>query len=118
MADRQGRLSLLRAGLLLSGVGLALTLLSPLPVIILGVTLITVGFFITHSVASSSVGHLARRDKGHASALYLLAYYAGSSVIGVLGGLAWAAGGWPLLVALCAALLGLGLTLTRQIPRR
>ena len=114
LADRQGRLPLLRAGLLLSGAGLALTLLTPLPVIILGVTLITVGFFVTHSVASSSVGHLARRDKGHASALYLLAYYAGSSVI---GGLAWAAGGWPLLVALCAALLLFGLVLIRRVPR-
>lgn len=116
-ADRRGRRPLLTTGLTVSSAGLALTLLRPLPVIILGVTLITVGFFVTHSVASSSVGQLARRDKGHASALYLLAYYAGSSVVGVLGGAAWAAGGWLLLVALCAALLGLGLTITRQIPR-
>jgi hypothetical protein len=52
--------------------GVALMALDPLPCILLGVALLTVGFFAAHSVASSWVGRRARVAHAQASALYLI----------------------------------------------
>lgn len=115
LADRRGRWPVLTGGLILFGAGLALTLLQPLPAVIAGVALVTGGFFVAHAVASGWVGALARGEKGHAASLYLLAYYAGSSLVGSLGGVAWARAGWPGVAAfvgvLLVAALGAGLRL-------
>ncbi|WPB57138.1 MFS transporter [Xylophilus sp. GOD-11R] len=107
LVDRLGRARVIGAGALVSLAGLALTLASALPVIIAGISVVTVGFFMVHSVASGSVGRLAQGHKGHASSIYLLCYYAGSSVIGSLGGTLWHAGQWPA-VAAFGAVLALG----------
>ena len=53
--------------------------------------MLTIGFFGAHSVASSWVGRRATRDRAHATALYLFAYYLGSSVLGSLGGVVYGA---------------------------
>ena len=90
-----GSSRMLGAMLALCAAGLALTLSTALPVIIVGVALFTFGFFAAHSVASSWVGRLARRSKALASAVYLTAYYLGASSMGWLGGHAWQAGAWP-----------------------
>ena len=55
----------------------------------------TAGFFATHSVASSWVSSLAAGRRGQAAAMYLLAYYLGSSAFGALIGLAYQYDGWP-----------------------
>ncbi|WP_210491805.1 MFS transporter [Patulibacter sp. SYSU D01012] len=115
LADRIGRRTMLPVGVLLAAVGLALTLLHPLPVVILGVATLTAGFFAAHSVASSWVGRRAVEAPAQASALYLLAYYAGSSVAGPLGGTAWTAGRWTGVVLLGAALLGLALLVSLRL---
>ncbi|MNY01515.1 Inner membrane transport protein YnfM [compost metagenome] len=77
-----------------------------------GIALVTTGFFIGHAVASSSVGALAGANKGHATSLYLLFYYLGSSVVGSISGWFWQHGGWNAVVGLTCglALLGLGLS--------
>ena len=67
--------------------------------------IITIGFVMVHSTASAWVGQLASRDKGHASSLYLLAYYVGSSVLGSAAGWLWYAGGWPAVITYCSILL-------------
>jgi MFS transporter, YNFM family, putative membrane transport protein len=111
--DRFGHFLVMPAGVLLALVGVVATVFAPLPMIILGTVLITAGFFIAHSVASALVGRLARGTKGHATSLYLLGYYLGSSVAGSIGGHFWSADGWwavaaftggMLLMALLAAL--------------
>jgi MFS transporter, YNFM family, putative membrane transport protein len=56
-------------------------------------------------VASALVGRLARDTKGHASSLYLLAYYLGSSIAGSLGGTFWLADGWPGVISFNLVLL-------------
>jgi len=100
--------------------GAIVTLAASLPLIVLGICLITVGFFVAHSVASAWVGRLARADKGHASSLYLLFYYFGSSVTGMIGGWAWQHGGWSGEVALTASLALAGIVLAIRIedPRQ
>lgn len=75
--------------------GALLTLLDPLLLKIMGLALFTFGFFGAHSIASSWVGSLAdKSEKAQASALYLLFYYAGSSIVGASGGLFLMKFGW------------------------
>ncbi|MBC2654727.1 MFS transporter [Pseudomonas sp. MSSRFD41] len=113
LADRLGRRKMLWATIVLMLAGLALTLLEPLPVVIIGMLVFTFGFFGAHSVASSWIGRRATKAKGQASSLYLFSYYAGSSIAGTAGGVFWHLAGWNgiglfigalLLVALLAAL--------------
>jgi YNFM family putative membrane transporter len=79
--------------------------------------LLTIGFFIAHSVASGWVGRMAAQAKGHAASLYLLAYYAGSSLMGSVGGWAWAHGGWPAVAGFTGALLAAALLLGINVER-
>ena len=104
-SDRMGRLTVLLASIGLGLAGIALTLLAPLPLVILGITCITASFFAAHAVASGWVGRLAASDKGHATSLYLLVYYLGSSIAGSLGGWFWARNGWPGVATFCGAML-------------
>ena len=92
--------------------GLAVTLARPLWLVIAGVAVFTGGFFTTQPVLSSWVGRIAPSTKGHAAALYLLAYYAGSSVMGSLSGHAFSAGGWPGLCAMVGAMIAGALAVT------
>jgi YNFM family putative membrane transporter len=115
----------LLAGLLLAALGVGLTVSDSLSVIIGGIVILTSGFFVAHSIASGWVGRLAETAKGHASSLYLLAYYLGSSIMGSVGGWFWDQGGWNAVAGfagsllLCALLCGLylwgrGVQTTRQ----
>ncbi len=109
LADRLGRAPVLIGGLAVFAAGLALTLLQPLAVVIAGVALVTIGFFVAHAVASGWVGRLASRSKGHAASLYLLAYYAGSSLLGSAGGWFWTAAGLAGVAAYVAVILAIAL---------
>ncbi len=113
LADRLGRRKVLWATIVLMSAGLALTMATPLALVITGMLIFTFGFFGAHSVASSWIGRRATKAKGQASSLYLFSYYAGSSIAGTAGGVFWHVGGWNgiglfigalLLVALLVAL--------------
>jgi len=105
LAKKMGRAPLLFLGLGTAVLGACLTLPDKLPMIILGIVVLTIGFFLTHSAASGWVGRIALRAKGHASSLYLLSYYLGSSVVGSTGGWFWHAAGWSALVGFVVVLL-------------
>jgi YNFM family putative membrane transporter len=77
----------------------------------------TFGFFGAHSVVSSWVGIRAMAGKAQASALYLFFYYLGSSLVGSLGGVFWAAHGWPGVAALVAALLAAAFLISLRLAR-
>lgn len=86
-------------GLMLLGLGLCTT--PWLAAIVIGLALFTLGFFAAHAVASGQVGVHAEGAKAQASALYLCAYYLGSSVVGYAAGYVWQHSGWlPLMAAL------------------
>jgi YNFM family putative membrane transporter len=117
LADRIGRGPVLIAGIAIAGVGAAVTLMPSLIGIVGGIALVTMGFFAAHSIASGWVGGVARGAKGQASALYLLAYYLGASIIGSLGGRAWTQGGWPAIAAMVGGLLALALVAALRVRR-
>ena len=89
------------AGIMLAG--LALTLSSLLPVVVVGLVLFTGAFFASHTIASGLINRRAGAGRSLAPPLYNLGYYAGSSVLGWLGGLAFGAGGWWATVGFVAA---------------
>jgi MFS transporter, YNFM family, putative membrane transport protein len=106
LAERLGRPAVVLAGGLFATAGVAVSLASPLPVVILGIAMITAGFFAAHGIASgwaASAGQ-DRQAASQASAFYLLAYYLGSSVFGVLGTNLWETGRWPAVAVMAGAL--------------
>ena len=114
LAERYGRRNTLWVMMTVMGSGLALTLASPLWLIIAGVGIFTFGFFAAHALASGWVGRRAGERRALASALYLSSYYLGASVIGSVAGMAWSAGHWTGLTAL----LGVCVLLTAAVALR
>jgi YNFM family putative membrane transporter len=74
--------------------GLLLSLADSLALVLLGLVLITAGFFAGHAVASSAVSKTATEGRAQAAALYQSAYYVGSSTGSTVGAMAFHAGGW------------------------
>lgn len=94
LVGRLGR----RGALYLAGgttaLGLLVSLADSLLLVLLGLVLITAGFFAGHAVASSAVSKTATTGRAQASALYQSAYYIGSSAGSTVGAVAFHAGGW------------------------
>lgn len=94
LVARLGRRGALYLAVSTTAAGLLLSLADQLAAVLLGLVLITAGFFAGHAVASSSVSRTATEGRAQASALYQSAYYLGSSAGGTLGAVAFHAGGW------------------------
>jgi YNFM family putative membrane transporter len=109
LSQRLGRRKVFWALVALMGTGMAVTMIEDTVVIIIGLAIATTGFFAAHGVASAWVTRRARIGKAQASAIYLVAYYLGASILGTLGGYAWTAWAWPgvMLVSGGAAILAL-----------
>jgi YNFM family putative membrane transporter len=111
LSDSFGRRGVILLGVAIMLVSALLTLSGNLYVVIAGVALYTFGFLGAHSVASAWVGERAAEERAQASSLYLLFYYAGSSVVGTAGGLFWDPYGWYGVVFMVSALLLISLLL-------
>ena len=94
IAQRLGRRKVYWLLVLTMASGVFLTLIPSTPVIIAGLGIATIGYFAAHGIASAWVARRAQVGRAQASAIYLFAYYLGSSVLGTLGGYAWVAWGW------------------------
>lgn len=116
-ADRFGRYRVLGGAVLVTAAGALLTLPDSLALIVVGLVVLTGGFFAAHSVASSWVGARARVAPAQASALYTSAFYIGSSVAGSIGGVFYGFGGWPMTVAFVLGLLAIALASAASIRR-
>lgn len=104
-ADRYGQRRVLLCTIVMMLCGTLLTFNSKLSLLIVGLGLFTFGFFGAHSIVSSWTGAAALQYKAQASALYLLFYYAGSSLMGVIGGYFWSHWRWPGVAMLVISLL-------------
>ncbi|MFF2556645.1 MFS transporter [Nocardia sp. NPDC058058] len=118
MTARVGRSRVMGLGLLAMAAGLLLTLPDVLPIILFGVLLCTAGFFAIHATASGWVGAAADGNRAAASALYMCAYYLGSSVVGGLGGLVFGRFAWPGLAGYIAVLVALATGLVGTLTVR
>ncbi|GAB2675983.1 MFS transporter [Nocardia goodfellowii] len=122
LADRLGRRAIMPIGSALALVGVGLTLSDRLPIVVAGVAALTVGFFITHGLASGWVAaraHAGGASTSQAASFYLFAYYVGASVFGSLGAHAWTSADWHGVAALTAALIAVAGILAlalRRIP--
>ena len=88
----------------LAAIGLLITLIPILPIVIFGLSLLTVGMFSTTPSANLYLGEQARTAKGTAASMYLSLYYIGGSLGGVLPGLALVWIGWTGVVLLCLSM--------------
>jgi YNFM family putative membrane transporter len=107
LADRYSRRTVMPVGCLVTVAGVLLTLPAALPVVVLGLAVMTAGFFAVHGVASGWVpvrAHAGGVAAGQAASLYLFAYYLGSSVFGAIAGRAWTIGAWSAVVLLASVL--------------
>ena len=96
-------------GVAASLLGFGLTLLAPLPLIVMGLALASSGVFVGQAAALSAVQASVTRARSLASGLYSMAYYAGGAAATVVGGLAYTHAGWPGAVACSVAALLLSL---------
>lgn len=118
-AARRGRLPVLLAGIAALVLGTLVTLSDSVPVVIAGLVIATAGFFAAHSIASGWTGQLTGGvGRAQTAGLYNVAYYAGSSLFGWLGGILFVSSGWPgvvvLVVGLAAVAAGLAVAALRR----
>ncbi|CAM4001041.1 MFS transporter [Ectopseudomonas alcaliphila] len=115
LVPRFGARQVLHGGIGLMLLGVALCAAPWLSAAVVGLALFTLGFFAAHAVASGQVGTHAQGAKAQASALYLCAYYLGSSLVGYVGGYVWEHAGWLALLGVLASLFIVASALVRRI---
>lgn len=115
---RIGRRNTLRLSILISAIGLALTLGGNLIVIVIGLLIFTAGFFAAHAVTSGWVPVLASNARAQASSLYNLFYYVGSSVLGWLIGIPFTNYGWTSVVLSVIVLQAVAMVLASFLSKR
>ena len=120
LADRFGRQRLIWPAAVVMLVGIALLRPDNLPVLVLGLIVLTAGFFAVHALASGWVSARSARLGVQGSAVYMCAFYGGGSLNGYLGGLAFGAAGWTgvtwYIGAFTLVVVALGVVLSRVPP--
>jgi MFS transporter, YNFM family, putative membrane transport protein len=110
LATRFGRKAVLLTSIAIMITGVVITLCANLILVLVGLVVATVGFFGAHAIATGWAGRGATVGKAQASSLYNLFYYAGSSIIGWLGGLALEGAGWTGVALTVLILAGIAAT--------
>jgi MFS family permease len=92
--------------------GVLLTLVHSLPVVILGLTMLSSGVFIAQTASQSHL-RIASPPGARVTAagLYLTCYYLGGTAAGVVPGVFWALGKWPACVAFIVAMQVIALSI-------
>jgi len=117
IASRLGLRNVFWVMIVIMAAGVALTLAQGIVVIILGIAVLTLGFFGAHSIASAWVGRRAKTARAQAASLYLFLYYMGSSVLGSLGGVFFQRQGWNGVVAMVGVLLAAACAISLRLAR-
>jgi predicted MFS family arabinose efflux permease len=104
VASGRGRLPVLLVSIAVMVAGVLLTLVPAVVPILIGLVVLTIGFFGAHSVASGWTAAQATVGRAQATSLYTLFYYLGSSVIGWAGGVVYLHAGWTATALAVAAL--------------
>jgi MFS family permease len=92
--------------------GVLLTLAGSLPIVILGLAMLSSGVFVAQTASQSHLRVAAPAGaKVTAAGLYLTFYYLGGTAAGVVPGLFWRLGKWPACVGFIVAMQLLALTI-------
>jgi YNFM family putative membrane transporter len=118
MSDTYGRFNIIRISMVLMFLGASTTLMNSLAMKILGIGILTFGYFGCHSIISAWVGRIASHDKAQASSLYLFFYYAGSSVGGTTSGLFLESNGWPGVISIILVFVTTAFMLTILLSKK
>ncbi len=98
---RVGSRAALIGSVMVAIVGVLMTLIPNLLVILLGLVLCSSGVFVCQSASTTYIHHAAQSGgRASAAGLYVMFYYVGGSVAGVLPGMLWRYGQWKACVAL------------------
>ena len=120
IADRRGWAIVTLSGLALAATGVALSLIDVLPLVLVGLALITLGNFSGLTAAQLGVAGSTEQDRGLASALYFSAYYLAGAIGAWAPGLAFERWEWPGVAVLCLSAYAVGasaLLLARRSAR-
>ncbi len=92
--------------------GVLLTLVHSLPVVVLGLAMLSSGVFVAQTASQSHLRVAAPSGaRVTAAGIYITCYYLGGTAAGVLPGAFWAFGKWPACVAFIVAMQLLALTI-------
>lgn len=94
ITTRFGTTTTIMLAVLTSAVGIGMTLLTPLWVVIVGLTLMSSGVFVTQSATISYLTSHVKHGRSLASGLYYMAYYGGGFIGAWICALAYAQGQW------------------------
>ncbi len=111
LVGRFGRRRILAGAGYGMAVGAGLMLAQPLPLVLIGLITATFCFFVAHAIAATWAGERVPAARSQASALYSLAYYAGSSVLGFCGALIYGGAGWSGAMIMVIGCVGVAATL-------
>jgi predicted MFS family arabinose efflux permease len=96
--------------------GILLTLMPNLLVIIFGLIICSSGVFICQTASNSYIQRIAQSGgRASATGLYVMVYYTGGGVAGVLPGLLWRYGQWKACVALIVFVQAVSVTIAGSI---
>lgn len=121
---RFGSARTVRVAVIVSMVGVLLTLMTPLWGIVVGLAIMSTGVFITQAATISYIAVNVKKGRSLASGLYYMGYYTGGTMGAWLCGIAYARGQWSLTVwlllivqvlALLVASFGMIKTTTRSV---
>ncbi|WP_294033493.1 MFS transporter [uncultured Moraxella sp.] len=94
ITTRFGTTTTIILAVLTSAVGIGMTLLTPLWAVIVGLTLMSSGVFVTQSATISYLTSHVKHGRSLASGLYYMAYYGGGFIGAWICALAYAQGQW------------------------
>ncbi|KAB7706619.1 MFS transporter [Bacillus aerolatus] len=94
LSERFSKTNMLMAGAFFFTSGSLLTISHSGGLIILGLALNCLGFFVSHSLMTAIVNERATHHKGGASSLYLFSYYLGAAAGTTLTAFLWESAGW------------------------
>lgn len=92
-------------------VGIALTLLGPLWIILVGLAISAACGLLCQAVSTGYVTVTAQAGRSSAVGLYVTSFYLGGSFGAAVGGFAWVLAGWPACVAMVAIMLAVMATI-------
>ena len=100
------------SAIVLSMTGVVFTLAPSLPIVILGLTLMSSGVFVAQTAAQSHLRVASPAEaRVTAAGLYLTCYYLGGTAAGSVPGLFWSLGKWPACVAFILTIQAVALTI-------